>query len=93
MRAQLPELFYFCLQWFFVGLCLVYTIKPDFYEISPLAKVRQRDVPDSGGAALKSHDASECVSLKQGFLLLLLLLLLPHSFLCTCTSALCLLLP
>lgn len=56
--AQLPKLFYFCLQWFSVCLCAVYTIKSDFYEMSPLAKVKQQDVPDFRGAAFKRHDTS-----------------------------------
>lgn len=30
--AQLPKLFSICLQWFSVCLCVVYTIKSDFYE-------------------------------------------------------------
>lgn len=58
IRAQLPKLFYFCLQWFSVCLRVVYTIKSDFYEMSPLAKVKRQDVPDFGEAAFKSHDAS-----------------------------------
>lgn len=59
IRAQLPELFYFCLQWFSVCLRVVYTIKSDFYEMSPLAKVKRQDAPDFGEAAFfKSHDAS-----------------------------------
>ena len=56
--AQLPELFYFCLQWFSVCLRVVYTIKSDFYEKSPLAKVKQQDGPDFREAAFKSHAAS-----------------------------------
>lgn len=39
--ARLPKLFYFCLQWFSVCLLVVYTIKSDFYEMSPLAKVKR----------------------------------------------------
>lgn len=58
IRAQLPKLFYFCLQWFSVCLHVVYTIKSDFYEMSPLAKVKRQDAPDFGEAAFKSHDAS-----------------------------------
>ncbi|TKS86193.1 Protein phosphatase 1 regulatory subunit 37 [Collichthys lucidus] len=45
-------------QWFSVCLRVVYTIKSDFYEMSPLAKVKRQDVPDFGEAAFKSHDAS-----------------------------------
>lgn len=58
IRAQLPKLFYFCLQWFSVCLRVVYTIKSDFYEMSPLAKVKRQDVPDFGEAAFRSHDVS-----------------------------------
>ncbi len=48
----------------FLFVCVVYTIKSDFYEMSPLAKVKWQDVPDFGEIAFKSHDASaECVSL------------------------------
>lgn len=43
---------------FSVGLHVVYTIKSDFYETYPRAKVKQQDVPDSGEASLKSHAAS-----------------------------------
>lgn len=32
IRAQLPEYFYFCLQWFTVCLRVVYTIKSDFMK-------------------------------------------------------------
>lgn len=56
--AQLPKLFYFCLQWFSVCLPVVYTIKSDFYEMSPLAKVKRQDAPDSSEAAFNSLEAS-----------------------------------
>lgn len=42
IRARLPEQFYFSLQWFTVCLRVVYTIKSDFYETPPLAKIRRK---------------------------------------------------